>query len=276
MQTLSSCYLCGAALSQPDGTHRLGTATVTLCSSCETRLGRLLDAAESSLSLAAVASTPTAPTASASTSPPEAADCDRRTTAADNDRSSPTDPSTRTDSRSDSSPATDAPPDATASQHSASADESTDETEAEPQAASDEQLPDARPDADSAPKSERTQAETGQRAGADANMNADTDTNTSRDTDTHANAGRSSETPESAATEGPGAGRDVEITTREYRTLLRLLQNREFPVDRTEIEAVAASAYGYSQAKCAAVIDAAVDRGRLTERDGMLRTSSAD
>lgn len=276
MQTLSSCYLCGAALSQPDGTHRLGTATVTLCSSCEARLGRLLDAAESSLSLAAVASTPTAPTAPASTSPPEAADCDRRTTAAaDSDRPSPTDPSTRTNSRSDSSPATDAPPDATASQRSASADESADETEAEPQAASDEQVPDTRPDAGSAPKSERTQAETGHRAG-DANMNADTDTNTSRDTDTDTNAGRSSGTPESAATEGPGAGRDVEITTREYRTLLRLLQNREFPVDRTEIEAVAASAYGYSQAKCAAVIDAAVDRGRLTERDGMLRTSSAD
>jgi hypothetical protein len=48
---------------------------------------------------------------------------------------------------------------------------------------------------------------------------------------------------------------------------MRLLQNREFPVERAEIETVAANAYGLSQSECAEVIDLAVDRG-LIDEDG--------
>ena len=50
-----------------------------------------------------------------------------------------------------------------------------------------------------------------------------------------------------------------------------LLQNREFPVDRNEIETVAASAYDLSEAECAEVIDIAVDRELLIEEGAQLR-----
>lgn len=58
---------------------------------------------------------------------------------------------------------------------------------------------------------------------------------------------------------------------RAYPKVLRLLRTREFPIDRAEIETVAANAYGLSQTECAAVIDAAIERGRLEETDGTLR-----
>ncbi len=57
------------------------------------------------------------------------------------------------------------------------------------------------------------------------------------------------------------------ISALEYNKVMRLLQNRSFPVARDEIETVAANAYGLSQAECAEVIDLAVDRG-LIDEDG--------
>jgi hypothetical protein len=51
---------------------------------------------------------------------------------------------------------------------------------------------------------------------------------------------------------------------------MRMLQNREFPVDREEIVLVASNAYDIAQSECAQVIDLAVDRGLLDERDGKL------
>jgi len=87
-------------------------------------------------------------------------------------------------------------------------------------------------------------------------------------------------TPTDAATargtagEGGGTDPDREVTATvsalEYNKVMRLLQNREFPVDRAEIEAVATSAYELSGSECAAVIDLAVDRGLVVERDGQL------
>ncbi|WP_302081428.1 hypothetical protein [Salinibaculum rarum] len=57
------------------------------------------------------------------------------------------------------------------------------------------------------------------------------------------------------------------ISALEYNKVMRLLQNREFPVARDEIETVAANAYDLSQTQCAEVIDLAVDRG-LIDEDG--------
>ncbi|WP_159901671.1 hypothetical protein [Salinirussus salinus] len=76
------------------------------------------------------------------------------------------------------------------------------------------------------------------------------------------------------ADERGGTDPDREVTATvsalEYNKVMRLLQNREFPVDRAEIETVAASAYELSESECAAVIDLAVDRGLIAERDGQL------
>jgi hypothetical protein len=71
---------------------------------------------------------------------------------------------------------------------------------------------------------------------------------------------------------GTSPDREVtaDVTALEYNKVIRLLQNREFPVERAEIETVASSAYELSEADCAAVIDLAVDRGLVAERDGRL------
>ncbi|MCL9814817.1 hypothetical protein [Natranaeroarchaeum aerophilus] len=58
--------------------------------------------------------------------------------------------------------------------------------------------------------------------------------------------------------------------TETYNQVVRLLQNREFPVDRTEFETLASSAYDVSPAECERVIAYAIYRGELDERDGLL------
>lgn len=51
----------------------------------------------------------------------------------------------------------------------------------------------------------------------------------------------------------------------QYNKVMRLLENREFPVDVAEFEAIATSAYELQPADVESVIDAAIDRG-LIER----------
>lgn len=57
---------------------------------------------------------------------------------------------------------------------------------------------------------------------------------------------------------------------RTYNRVVRLLQNREFPVERDEIEAVATNAYELSHEEFDGVIQVAIDRGVLEEEDGKL------
>lgn len=69
---------------------------------------------------------------------------------------------------------------------------------------------------------------------------------------------------------GESGGSDDEdqrrsISALEYNKVMRLLQNREFPVDRMELMAVAASTYDLTEADCAEVLDIAIDRGLLAE-----------
>jgi len=87
---------------------------------------------------------------------------------------------------------------------------------------------------------------------------------------------------DSTAADDPGDADDAEdaeravvegkhdISALEYNKVMRLLQNREFPVDREEIEIVAANAYQVARSDCATVIDVAVDRGLIAEDDGQL------
>jgi hypothetical protein len=72
---------------------------------------------------------------------------------------------------------------------------------------------------------------------------------------------------ETVATDDPDEAVDLPDETRQ---ILRMLGNREFPVDRGEIVAVTTNAYGVRRDEAAAVIDALLDRGRLREEDGTL------
>ncbi|WP_181686943.1 hypothetical protein [Halorhabdus salina] len=64
-----------------------------------------------------------------------------------------------------------------------------------------------------------------------------------------------------------GGGTDRDFSTSSYNKVVRLLQNREFPVEAEEITTVAGSAYGIGHREADEVLDALVDRGVL-DRDG--------
>ncbi|AGN01110.1 hypothetical protein L593_05805 [Salinarchaeum sp. Harcht-Bsk1] len=78
-------------------------------------------------------------------------------------------------------------------------------------------------------------------------------------------ATESASTNESAA-EDPLA----DVSPRTYNRVVRLLQNREFPVDRADFEALATSAYELDHGECSAALDGAIEKGLLVERDGSL------
>jgi len=58
------------------------------------------------------------------------------------------------------------------------------------------------------------------------------------------------------------------LTALEYNKVMRLLQNREFPVEKSEIKTVAINAYEVSETEFDAIIDAAIDRGLIDEENG--------
>lgn len=74
----------------------------------------------------------------------------------------------------------------------------------------------------------------------------------------------------SAAPTGP-AGPASEDTPPSYRRAMRMLSNRPFPVDRTEVESMLAAAYGLEREEVDAVIDHAIEDGKLIEENGQLR-----
>jgi hypothetical protein len=69
---------------------------------------------------------------------------------------------------------------------------------------------------------------------------------------------------------GDDRERETTLTRLENTSVMRLLQNREFPVDREEFVTVAASAYELSPSHCEKVVDLAVSHDLLDERDGEL------
>jgi hypothetical protein len=71
-----------------------------------------------------------------------------------------------------------------------------------------------------------------------------------------------------AGTDAPGSpGEEPE----EFRTVMRLLGNREFPVERGAIVELAASAYDLDDVHVHRIIDHAVDRGVIVDDGGTLR-----
>jgi hypothetical protein len=85
---------------------------------------------------------------------------------------------------------------------------------------------------------------------------------------------------DTAAKEGGDCDEDEAVTgmdaasstdlDRVYHKLLRFLRNREFPIPRAEAEAVAQSAYDLTEQEASRVVQRAVDRDVLEERDGDL------
>jgi hypothetical protein len=73
-----------------------------------------------------------------------------------------------------------------------------------------------------------------------------------------------------AATE-PAATEATSGEPPQFRKVMRLLNNREFPVDRSQVEALAANAYDLEDERVRDIIDYAVERGVLADDGGTLR-----
>jgi len=273
MDTLSSCYFCGAALDEPLSTYRIGqtdASAVCLCRGCRRKVETVLAAAGVDEAVLSESPEGTAPG-----DEPTTVERDGQTESsapATVERDDPLDeePITPEADASDIlvDPETDAgSPDGAASEDEEAAsdvpdgfgtvdiggdegsddgpEESTDDTAVVPAA------PEADQHSEPAESDEQLTGEPG----------------TASDDDP---AGRGE--PESTGdTEGGDLAARTTLTALEYNKVMRLLQNREFPVDREEIETVASNAYELRRSECAEVIDLAVDPGLIDEQEGELR-----
>jgi len=101
--------------------------------------------------------------------------------------------------------------------------------------------------------------------GTDASASSGSDT----EPESEPTGGESTTSGSDAASASTG---DVERPDADtYNRVVRLLQNREFPVNRSEFSELASSAYDIPADECANVIDYAIQRGELVERSGMLK-----
>ncbi len=73
---------------------------------------------------------------------------------------------------------------------------------------------------------------------------------------------------EDAADEGTDSR--TSISALENSKVMRMLENREFPVERESFQVVAANAYGVSPSDVGKVLDLAIDRGLIAEQNGDL------
>lgn len=103
---------------------------------------------------------------------------------------------------------------------------------------------------------------------ASASSGADSETESELTGDADSTAGGS----DAAAASTGGSAGDVDRPDADtYNRVVRLLQNREFPVNRSEFSELASSAYDIPADECANVIDYAIERGELVEDRGMLK-----
>ena len=305
MDRLSSCYFCGTALDEPLQDYPLVAgdtgehgAVVTLCPGCHHKLETVLDvvvgedetlpALEDTDRVALEGESPAALAEPETGSGPdpialgdgEQGDSEERDGASDagsvggagesgggdTGGAPPTD--AETEAGAGAEPDVEPPAvDSTDAESEKDADGPGDETAGDPRDAGADP-----PDADSATSdADRGAADDGSDGADGTGSPSPAD---GRNTGTDSTATDAATAGDTADESRGGTEPDREVTATvsalEYNKVMRLLQNREFPVDRAEIETVAASAYELSESECAAVIDLAVDRGLIAERDGQL------
>lgn len=115
-------------------------------------------------------------------------------------------------------------------------------------------------------------------SGANSGRNRGTDGDDEESKDSNERGYSSGQRAGGRPTDGSGDGgdgeddrkRDVTMTRLENTNVMRMMQNREFPVDRDDFVVVAASAYEISQDRCEKVIDLAVKHDLLREDEGQL------
>ncbi|EMA11511.1 hypothetical protein SAMN05443574_103214 [Haloarcula vallismortis] len=260
MDQLSSCYFCAGALDvslseypiipkslDPEAEKQ---GTVVLCSTCREKLATIVEpavkAAKADARDAAKAATDTG-----TAGPTGLSDDAKTTTSAD---------PTATDSVVE--PADDG---SLLGDDSATADDQKRSVQsAETAAAAPEQ--DVAKPANSTAESDATgtaEADTPDERTADPTETNDTGAAAAETESGDTDSSDTSDTSDSSA-DGPS------LTKLEYNKVMRLLQNREMPVDRTEIREVAVNAYDIDGEQFDAIIDAAVDRDLIGQENGQL------
>ncbi|ELZ95316.1 hypothetical protein C440_09567 [Haloferax mucosum ATCC BAA-1512] len=74
-----------------------------------------------------------------------------------------------------------------------------------------------------------------------------------------------------SADEEKSGDSDMRPEPPKFRKVIRILQNREFPVERAEIESLASGAYDLDDDEVADIFDYAIERDLLVDDGGMLR-----
>ncbi|WP_343772054.1 hypothetical protein [Natronoarchaeum mannanilyticum] len=288
MPDLSACYFCGAAADAqvreydvvPDAADESLRSTATLCPGCREKLETVLspvvrgarpsdepvdvrlEAIEAGGADAA-ASTPTLEVESedilaaadrsrdAADDEAAAADAEDSDAANADAASGGTGPASGVENGS----ATDAGAASSGADEGTASDDETDADDADPLAG---------PDADSPTDG----IAFGDDADASASSSADAETESESTGDDGPTAGGS----DAATASSGGSADDVDRPDADtYNRVVRLLQNREFPVNRSEFSELASSAYDIPADECANVIDYAIKRGELVEDSGMLK-----
>lgn len=241
MDQLASCYFCGGALDvslseypvvprdlRADGDEN---KTVVLCGTCRKKLGKIVE------NVVAAASEPAAGRSFEGTGfePDERSETVTADPLFDERNDEP-----MTNDRGDTGG-----PAAPTAGDEAGPESDDSATQSEPATAASE----ATPKTESANQSDQPPAEPGATAGSTADTSEAESDERQRD-----KAGSNDDGPT--------------MTRLEYNKVMRLLKNREFPVDRMEIRDVATSAYQISPEEFDAVVEAAIERDLLAEEDG--------
>lgn len=305
MAHLTSCYFCSTALDSPLQSYELPgggeTTTVSLCPPCEEKLETVLDAVgvdqpqPSSSESAVEPQAEEDNTIHGDTSIDEDTSMDKGTST---DEDAPMDKDTSRDERTpaERDVATDEKGrlgetviddgDIIVADEEVDVDDGVEEVDVEEGdvtadaggSETDENADDSDEDASDSPFSGREllpdddPLASDSESSTDGEVDSDSDTERSEPAETDAEEAEVGETSTETADVDASDGNDTErtITARDYNKVIRLLRNREFPVDREEFETIASSAYNLRPSQCAQVLDLAIDKDLLEERDGML------
>lgn len=287
----------------PDEIDPADGPTVALCPSCRRKLSTVLDAVFESLDDADGVATTLDEYDGVEPEGADSTDEDRGGTADDEQSSGPTIVSTPepvVESAESAESATDGPPvDATASADGTDAEaagtatdsrpngsettddegetrpaeaEADDDSEAVQESETDgEDDPDVAEseDGDADHGTEESDQQTATTEGADGADHEDVAADADDETDDESPP--ADEQSSADADDGSADGEQPSIlSTPAAKKVVRLLQNRSFPVDRTEFQTVAANAYDIPPQDCEDVVDALVEGGYVGEEDGRL------
>jgi hypothetical protein len=245
MSDLSACYFCGAALDEPLGEYpvlpqRLQPAadqqrTVVLCQGCRRKLGTVVDSV-----LDAVEDAPEG-------------------TAGDESAADAAGTAFTFDDGEDESGEQAAAPDGRRQEPGLGTDQAASD--------SDEESEPAGPEATSHGDRDQPSSSAGSSTDAGGEDHEPEAAGGGSATEPSDAGDDGAEDPDDAAT-GEEEDADPSLTALEYTKVMRLLENRELPVDREEIRVVATNAYQIRPAEFDTIVDAAIERGMIVEEDG--------